>query len=104
MYAPARLPAASKDTAASLVQVLSDVTAGYVDNVSPAGAQSLRVADLARNSGAVVQEGIKKVRSYAGTCMDCWQITGSGWEQGQVLFDRWASARLAELVAVVWGW
>ncbi|KAK9867958.1 hypothetical protein WJX84_004620 [Apatococcus fuscideae] len=64
VYAPARLPAASKDTAASLVQVLSDVTAGYVDNVSPAGAQSLRVADLARNSGAVVQEGIKKVAAF----------------------------------------
>ena len=61
VFAPARLPAPSRDTAASLGQVLSDVTAGYVDLVSPAGAQPLRADDLARDSGAVIQQGLLKV-------------------------------------------
>ena len=61
VFAPARLPAPSRDTAASLAQVLSDVTAGYVDLVSPAGAQPLGADDLARDSGAVIQQGILKV-------------------------------------------
>ncbi|KAK9832029.1 hypothetical protein WJX84_000304 [Apatococcus fuscideae] len=57
MFAPARLPPPSKDILSALGHVISDTTAGYVDIASPAGAQMQNADGLAKDSGAIIQQG-----------------------------------------------
>ncbi|KAK9808519.1 hypothetical protein WJX73_004093 [Symbiochloris irregularis] len=61
VFAPARLPSASVDTALKEASVLLDVSKGYLRNVLPVETSIKRVQDLAPGTGAVLTTAPGKV-------------------------------------------
>ena len=71
IFSPTRFPSPLEDTASNLGGVLKYVGKGYLGAVLP---NSTTVADMPRSSGAVVTEGLRKVRPHAGIRLvkGCW--------------------------------
>ena len=66
-FSPSRLPSLSADTAAALGEVVTAVSKGFADVALPSGAER-SAQSVGRGQGAVVQEGINKVRSISRQC------------------------------------